>query len=41
MHGIEEDFCVELEEKMDGQEYECCCGNYCFDCLGMSWRDFM
>lgn len=29
---------IELEE-----EYEdsCSCGNYCFDCLGISWHDFM
>jgi hypothetical protein len=23
------------------EEYECPCGYYCFDCLGLSWNDFM
>jgi len=23
------------------EEDECSCGYYCFDCLGMSWSDFM
>jgi hypothetical protein len=23
------------------EEKECFCGYYCFDCLGISWRDFM
>lgn len=23
------------------EEHECSCGYYCFDCLGMSWSDFM
>ena len=27
--------------EVDDPEYECACGHYCFDCLGMSRSDFM
>lgn len=27
------------EEEKDNEE--CSCGYYCFDCLGMSWADFI
>ena len=44
MHGIEHDEpenkdCDDESEEED--ERECSCGNYCMDCLGMSWSDFM
>jgi hypothetical protein len=37
-----------MDEEADEEEYGerddveiCECGYYCFDCLGMSWADFM
>lgn len=35
-----EDYDYDEEEVEDEDDY-CPCGYYCFDCLGMSWRDFM
>lgn len=35
----EEDY--DYEEEVVDEEEGCPCGYYCFDCLGMSWRDFM
>lgn len=29
------------EEDPEEEKSGCTCGYYCFDCLGMSWRDFM
>ena len=28
-------------EVSETKEKGCTCGYYCFDCLGISWRDFM
>lgn len=38
---IEEPDDEEVEEEDEEREEGCSCGYYCFDCLGMSWRDFM
>lgn len=37
-----DDFDPSEDTDEDSEEEEgCSCGYYCFDCLGMSWRDFM
>lgn len=38
---LEEEDETEDEDEEDTYENECMCGSYCFDCLGMSWSDFM
>lgn len=38
----DDDIDVHIDEEERGEEEEgCSCGYYCFDCLGMSWLDFM
>jgi hypothetical protein len=29
------------EEREEREAHPCGCGNFCFNCLGMTWRDFV